>query len=72
LHALKCEALTNSFRGRKVVDNVGLSIHQGEIIDHAYVISGGKILIEGDSDVIVSDPMTRELFLGESFSFHRT
>ncbi len=37
------------------------------IIDRAYVIHGGKILIEGASDAIVASEQVRQVFLGERF-----
>ncbi|HVA80515.1 MAG TPA: LPS export ABC transporter ATP-binding protein [Candidatus Binataceae bacterium] len=37
------------------------------IIDRAYVIHGGKILIEGTPDQIVASDQVRQVFLGERF-----
>ena len=37
------------------------------IIDRAYVIHGGKILIEGPPDAIVASDQVRQVFLGERF-----
>lgn len=37
------------------------------IIDRAYVIHGGKILIEGPPDAIVASDQVRHVFLGERF-----
>ncbi len=37
------------------------------IIDRAYVIHGGKILVEGSPQEIVSNDRVREVFLGERF-----
>jgi len=37
------------------------------IIDRAYVIHSGKILIEGPPDAIVASEQVRQVFLGERF-----
>lgn len=37
------------------------------IVDRAYIIFEGKILIEGSSEFLLSDPKAREIFLGEKF-----
>jgi len=37
------------------------------VIDRAYIIHGGKILMEGTPQEIVESPAVREVFLGESF-----
>lgn len=37
------------------------------ICDHAYIISEGKVLIQGTADVIVADPDVRKVYLGENF-----
>lgn len=38
------------------------------ITDRAYLMAGGKILISGTKDDLISDPRARELYLGEKFS----
>ena len=42
------------------------------VIDRAYVIHGGKILIEGTPQEIVESAAVREVFLGENFQLHST
>ncbi len=37
------------------------------LIDRAYIIHSGSVLMEGDSDSIVSSPEVRRLYLGEEF-----
>ncbi|HEY2663353.1 MAG TPA: LPS export ABC transporter ATP-binding protein, partial [Candidatus Binataceae bacterium] len=41
------------------------------IIDRAYVIHDGKILVEGTPDQIVDSAVVREVFLGEKFQLAR-
>ena len=38
------------------------------LIDRAYIIHAGEVLIEGRPDEIVADPDVRRLYLGEQFS----
>jgi lipopolysaccharide export system ATP-binding protein len=38
------------------------------IVDRAYLICEGKVLLEGSRDELVSDPEARTLYLGERFS----
>ena len=38
------------------------------ITDHAYIIHEGKILLAGESEKIVNDPLAKEFYLGENFS----
>jgi lipopolysaccharide export system ATP-binding protein len=38
-----------------------------EITDRAYIINDGRILIEGSSQIIASDPKARAIYLGETF-----
>lgn len=37
------------------------------ITDRAYLLFEGKILVEGDADVLVNDPEARALYLGKDF-----
>jgi lipopolysaccharide export system ATP-binding protein len=37
------------------------------VVDRAYLIYRGEILIEGDGNTLANDPKARELYLGESF-----
>ncbi|MBT4921994.1 MAG: LPS export ABC transporter ATP-binding protein [Rickettsiales bacterium] len=38
-----------------------------KIVDRAYIIYDGVVLIEGDSDKIINDKKVREIYLGENF-----
>jgi lipopolysaccharide export system ATP-binding protein len=38
------------------------------IVDHAYVMTDGKVFIEGTSEEIAKDPMARKHYLGEDFT----
>ncbi len=38
------------------------------IVDHAYIMNDGEILIEGDRDVIAGDPLARKYYLGDNFT----
>ena len=38
------------------------------IVDHAYVMTDGKVFIEGTAEEIASDPMARKHYLGEDFT----
>jgi lipopolysaccharide export system ATP-binding protein len=38
------------------------------LVDRAYLIYGGQVLIQGKPDTIASDPDARRLYLGEHFS----
>jgi len=38
------------------------------VVDRAYLLCEGKVLREGDSDFLVSDEVSRELYLGPRFS----
>lgn len=38
------------------------------IVDRAYIISHGKVLREGTSEFLISDPQSREIYLGPEFS----
>ncbi len=38
------------------------------IVDRAYILSEGQILIEGDSNTIASSEIARKFYLGENFS----
>jgi len=39
-----------------------------KIIDRAYIIHKGKILIEGDRDKLLASPEAREIYLGKEFA----
>lgn len=38
------------------------------IVDKAYILANGEILIHGDSEAIANDPTARKYYLGENFS----
>ena len=38
------------------------------ITDRSYLMAGGRILISGTKDDLISNPQARELYLGEKFS----
>ena len=38
------------------------------VVDRAYLIHDGKVLVEGSSDFLVNDPQSRKFYLGENFS----
>jgi lipopolysaccharide export system ATP-binding protein len=38
------------------------------VVDRAYLLCDGTVLREGDSDFLVNDPVSRELYLGPRFS----
>lgn len=38
-----------------------------KIVDRAYIIHNGTILIEGDAQTLINDPKAKEIYLGHSF-----
>ena len=36
------------------------------IVDRAYILNEGKILVEGDVDTVLNDPMARKYYIGEN------
>ena len=38
------------------------------IVDKAYILADGKILLHGSSDTIANDPVARKYYLGDNFS----
>ncbi len=38
------------------------------IVDKAYILASGKILLHGDSEHIANDPVARKFYLGDKFS----
>ena len=41
-----------------------------KIVDRAYLVYDGSVLSEGDSEYLINDPQSRELYLGESFNIN--
>jgi len=39
------------------------------IVDRAYLMHQGKVILEGSSEKLLSDPLSREFYLGERFDF---
>ena len=39
-----------------------------QIVDRAYILNEGKILLEGDSHMIAESPVAKKFYLGEKFS----
>jgi lipopolysaccharide export system ATP-binding protein len=37
------------------------------IVDKAYILASGKVLLHGDSATIANDPLARKYYLGENF-----
>ena len=44
--------------------NVRETLH---IVDHAYLLHEGKVILEGEADDIAADPIARKHYLGEDF-----
>ena len=38
-----------------------------EITHHSYIIKDGKIIVEGNREALIQNPIAREVYLGESF-----
>ena len=45
--------------------NVRETVH---IVDRAYILNNGKILLEGDSDTIANSPIAKKFYLGDNFT----
>ena len=45
--------------------NVRETLH---IVDRAYILNNGKILLEGDSDTIANSPIAKKFYLGDNFT----
>ena len=39
-----------------------------QIVDRAYILNSGKILLEGDSQTIANSPVAKKLYLGDNFT----
>ncbi len=38
------------------------------VVDRAYLLSAGEVLREGNSDFLINDPVSRDIYLGEDFN----
>ena len=38
------------------------------IVDRAYILNDGKILLEGDSDMIANNELAKKFYLGDNFT----
>ena len=45
--------------------NVRETLH---IVDRAYILSEGKILLEGTADEVAVDPVAKKFYLGDNFT----
>ena len=45
--------------------NVRETLH---IVDRAYIMNEGKILLEGDSATVANDELAKKFYLGEKFT----
>ena len=39
-----------------------------QIVDRAYILNNGEILLEGDSETIANSPIARKFYLGDKFT----
>jgi lipopolysaccharide export system ATP-binding protein len=39
-----------------------------QIVDRAYILNNGKILLEGDSETIANSPVAKKFYLGDNFT----
>ena len=39
-----------------------------QIVDRAYILNSGKILLEGDSPTIANSPVAKKFYLGDNFT----
>ena len=58
--------LTKKGIGILITDhNVRETLH---IVDRAYIMNDGEILVEGEPDYIINNPLAKKVYLGEHFS----
>ncbi|WP_410218904.1 LPS export ABC transporter ATP-binding protein [Paracoccus sp. (in: a-proteobacteria)] len=60
VHALKSRGIGVLITDHNVRETLG-------IVDRAYILHDGHVLMSGTTDQIVADPKVREVYLGESF-----
>ena len=39
-----------------------------KLVDRAYLLHEGRVLVEGDAEFLVEDPKAREIYLGPDFN----
>ncbi|WP_411838287.1 LPS export ABC transporter ATP-binding protein [Paracoccus sp. ME4] len=61
VHALKSRGIGVLITDHNVRETLG-------IVDRAYILHDGHVLMSGTTDVIVADPRVREVYLGDSFT----
>ncbi|CAM3399248.1 LPS export ABC transporter ATP-binding protein [Paracoccus nototheniae] len=61
VHALKSRGIGVLITDHNVRETLG-------IVDRAYILHDGHVLMSGTTDQIVADPRVREVYLGDSFS----
>lgn len=61
VHALKSRGIGVLITDHNVRETLG-------IVDRAYILHDGHVLMAGTTDQIVADPRVREVYLGDSFS----
>ena len=61
VHALKSRGIGVLITDHNVRETLG-------IVDRAYILHDGHVLMSGTTDQIVTDPRVREVYLGDSFS----
>ena len=58
-------------RANALLKEFGLTDHNVRetlaIVDHAYILNEGKILLEGDANTVAEHPLARKFYLGENF-----
>ena len=72
----KFEELLEEFHIGHVRERKGTELSGGErrrretlqIVDRAYILNSGKILLEGDSQTIANSPIAKKFYLGDNFT----
>ena len=67
LHAIEKDGLDLKDRGIGVLitdHNVRATLN---LVDRAYIIHKGQILLEGNAELLAKDPKAREVYLGPEF-----
>jgi lipopolysaccharide export system ATP-binding protein len=72
---LAVEDIQRIVRELRQIDNLAILITDHSvretlsIVDRAYLIHDGKVILQGTSEEIVNDPMARKNYLGENFRY---